>query len=219
MRLALAGCGVDEAICIVHATARGAKNAMVFDGFRRSFDELLARATRPEERRVIASRMKDTLVQARLGLDDLRDGLGKARQRLATEERELETVKRRKQLAEGIGDRETIEVAAKYEQMHTERSEVLRRKVAAQEAELALAEREVAEMSAELKAVLAGGPSQSDRGVGTGPLGIDDPDLGESGSASSIRSEIDALGRDRDRADREADAARRLDELKRKMGK
>jgi hypothetical protein len=192
---------------------------MVFDGFRRSFDELLARATRPEERRVVASRMKDTLVQARLGLDDLRDGLGKARQRLATEERELETVKRRKQLAEGIGDRETIDIANKYEQMHTERSEVLRRKVAAQEAELTLAEREVAEMSAELKAVLAGGPSQSDRSVGTGPLGVDDPDLGESGSASSIRSEIDALGRERDRADREAEAARRLDELKRKMGK
>ena len=38
-------------------------------------------------------------------------------------------------------------------------------------------------------------------------------------AGASVRSEIDALGRDRDRADREADAARRLDELKRKMGK
>jgi hypothetical protein len=117
---------------------------MAFEGFRRSFDELLSRATRPEERRAIASRMKDTLVQARLGLDDLRDGLAKARQRLANEERELETVRRRKQLAEGIKDRETTELAAKYEQMHAERSEVLRKKVAAQEAEVALAEREVA---------------------------------------------------------------------------
>lgn len=191
---------------------------MVFDGFRRSFDELLARATRPEERRAVAARMKDTLVQARLGLDDLRDGLAKARQRLSHEERELETVRRRKQLAEGIGDRETTELAVKYEQMHAERAEVLRRKVAAQEAEMTLAEREVAEMSAELKAVLAGGPAGAGH-VGGAPLTDADLGLEDATAASSIRSEIDALGRERDRADREADAARRLDELKRKMGK
>ena len=51
---------------------------MVFDGFRRSFEDLLSRATRPEERRVVAARMKETLVQARMGLDDLRTGLVKA---------------------------------------------------------------------------------------------------------------------------------------------
>jgi hypothetical protein len=59
---------------------------MVFDSFRSSFDELLARATRPEERRTIAARMKETLVQARKGLEDLRDGLKMARQRMALEE-------------------------------------------------------------------------------------------------------------------------------------
>src|SRR5690242_8426516 len=192
---------------------------MVFDGIRRSFDDLLARATRPEERRVVASRMKETLVQARLGLDDLRDGLSKTRQRLATEEHELETVRRRKQLAEGISDRETAEIAGKYEQMHAERSEVLRRKVAAQEQELALAEREVAEMSAELRAVLAGGPSAAGEHVGAGPISDEELGLGDASKASSVASEIDALGRERDRADREAEAARRLDELKRKMGK
>lgn len=192
---------------------------MVFDGIRRSFDDLLARATRPEERRVVATRMKETLVQARLGLDDLRDGLAKTRQRLAAEERELETVRRRKQLAEGISDRETTEIATKYEQMHAERSEVLRRKVTAQEQELVLAEREVAEMSAELKAVLAGGPAVSGQHVGAGPISDEELGLGDASKASSVASEIDALGRERDRADREAEAARRLEELKRKMGK
>src|SRR3954468_23365629 len=127
---------------------------MVFDSFRQSFDDLLARATKPEERRAVAARMKDTLVQARMGLEDLRDGLDKARQRLAAEERELETVRRRKQLAEGISDKETVEVAGKYEQMHGERIAVLRQKVEAQEAELGLAERDVAQMTAELKAVV-----------------------------------------------------------------
>lgn len=191
---------------------------MVFDGIRKSFDELLARATRPEERRVVATRMKETLVQARLGLDDLREGLAKTRQRLTVEERELETVRRRKQLAEGINDRETIDVATKYEQMHTERAEVFRRKISAQEQELALAEREVGEMSAELKAVLAGGPTASGQHTSV-PISDEELGLGDASKASSVASEIDALGRQRDRADREAEAARRLDELKRKMGK
>lgn len=185
---------------------------MVFDGFRRSFDELLARATRPEERRIVASRMKETLVQARLGLDDLRAGLDKTRERLAGEERELETTRRRKQLAEGINDRETVDIAAKYEQMHTERVDVLRQRVAAQEAELALAERDVASMSSELKAVLAGTDSAVHAAVGDAAGEVPD-------DASKLRDEIDSMGRARERADREADAARRLDELKRRMGK
>jgi hypothetical protein len=185
---------------------------MVFDGFRRSFDDLLTRATRPEERRLVASRMRETLVQAKAGLGDLRDALDKARQRLKVEERELETVRRRKGLAEGIGDQQTVDIAAKYEQMHAERVEILRQKVTVEEAELVAAERDVEAMSTELKAVL----------VGTDPLAaasaIDSPEPGAP-DAADIRDEIDSLGRARARADREADAARRLDELKRRMGK
>jgi hypothetical protein len=185
---------------------------MVFDSLRHSFDELLSRAARPEERRIVASRMKDTLVQAKMGLEDMRGGLAKSRERLAGEERELETVRRRKQLAEGIGDKETVDIAAKYEQMHVERVAVLRQKVTAQEAELALAERDVESMSAQLKAVLSGAdPARA-------PLG-ERVEEGEEPGASSLRDEIDSLGRTRARADREADAARRLDELKRRMGK
>jgi hypothetical protein len=188
---------------------------MAFEGFRRSFDDLLTRATRPEERRVVASRMKETLVQARMGLEDLRTGLDKARERLAAEERELETTRRRKQLAEGINDRETVDIAAKYEQMHAERVDVLRQRVLAQEAELALAERDVSQMSAELKAVLSGTDPRVHAAVGDAS---DSVDTGET-DASRLRDEIDSMGRARAKADREADAARRLDELKRRMGK
>ncbi len=189
---------------------------MAFDNFRSSFDDLLARATKPEERRAIAARMKDTLVQARMGLDDMRAALTKARQRLVREERELETVRRRKQLAEGIGDRETSELAAKYEEMHAERAGVLRQKVEAQEAELALAEREVGQMTAELKAVMSGRRSAR-RSCRRDPTldPADDPTQ----ASSQLDDEIDSLGRARARADRESDADRRLEELKRKMGK
>jgi hypothetical protein len=171
---------------------------MVFDGFRRSFDELLARATRPEERRVVASRMRDTLVQAKVGLGDLRDSLEKTRQRLVVEEKELETVRRRKQLAEGIGDRETVDIATKYEEMHAQRVEVVKQKVVAQEGEL--------------KAVMVG----TDARPVSAPS---DAELGLESDPADLRSEIDSMARARSSAEREADAARRLDELKRRMGK
>src|SRR6185503_3194806 len=119
---------------------------------------------------------------------------------------------RRKQLAEGIKDQETVGLATKYEEMHAERVQVLRSKVTAQEAELALAERDVDMMSKELKAVLSG----------TDPRGAA-PALDTSGDeppeTAKLNEEIDSLGRARARAEREDDAARRLDELKRRMGK
>lgn len=185
---------------------------MVFDSLRRSFDELISRATKPEERRAIAARMKDTLVQARMGLDDMRSGLNKAKQQLAAEERELETIRRRKQLAEGINDKQTVDLAVKYEQMHAERVDVLRRKLEVQEAELALGEREVGTMTAELRQVLAGAP------LSNAAPAPSDADLGLE-SDTSLHDEIDSLGRARARQQRDADADRRLDELKRRMGK
>ena len=178
------------------------------------------RATPPEDRRALVSRMRDTLVQAKVGLEDLRDGLAKAKARLAAEERELETVLRRKQLAEGIGDRETVDVATKYEAMHRERADVSRRKVEAQEAELAIAERDVAEMTAELKTAMSGGSlggSQRPAAEGDDAAAAGTTGVGTEGEG--LASEIDSLGRARVRAERDADADRKLEELKRRMGR
>lgn len=190
---------------------------MAFEGFRRSFDELLQRATRPEERRIVASRMKETLVQARMGLDDLREGLEKSRQRLTLEEKELETVSRRKQLAEGINDRETVDLAAKYEAMAQEKVSVLRQKISAQEAELAIAERDVAAMGAELKAVLSGTDTLHTAQAINAQHEAEAAAEAAAGSGN-LNAEIDSLRRARASAERDAEAARRLDELKRKMG-
>ncbi|HEY7395702.1 MAG TPA: hypothetical protein VH559_12700, partial [Gemmatimonadaceae bacterium] len=209
------GCVAAETSRIVHSIRFPSQRPMVFDGFRRSFDDLLSRATHPEERRAVVARMKDTLVQAKVGLEDMRDGVEKARRRLAQEERELDTVRRRKTLAEGIKDQQTVDIAVKYEQMHAERVEVLRQKVAAQEAEVVLAERDIESMSAELKATLAGtGAQASAPALDPSAEGADEVE-----HASQLRDEINSLGRARANAEREADAARRLDELKRRMGK
>ena len=47
----------------------------MFEQLRRSLNELLERATKPEDRRAVLTRMKGTLVQVQLGVNDLRDGL------------------------------------------------------------------------------------------------------------------------------------------------
>src|SRR3954471_1688170 len=128
----------------------------MFESFRQSLRDLMDRSTTPEERRAGLARMKQTLVQARMGLDDLRGGIEQTRKRLAVEQSELQTVQRRKGLAAGINDLETVALAEKYEALHAERAEVLSRKLAAQESELALVEREVGEMTAALKSAVAG---------------------------------------------------------------
>lgn len=162
--------------------------------------------------------MKQTLVTARLGLDDLRAGVATTRQRLDAEQRELETMRRRKGLAAGISDAETMALAAKYEMHHAERVAVYARKLDAQEAELAIAERDVAGMAAELKGAMlgtsaAGGDSGADARAAA--AAADEA----AHVASGVAAELDAMGRARARSERDADADRRLAELKRRMGK
>ena len=192
----------------------------MFESLRKSLDDLLSRSTPPEERRQIVSRMRDTLVQAKVGLQDLRDGLAQSKRRLEQERRELDTVQRRKRLAEQINDAETVRLASQYEQMHAERLAVLERKVEAQESELALAERDVAQMMTELRQAASGIPSAGERSNASVSAAMDEieSEMG-SGKNESLRDEIDGLSRARTRADHEADAARKLEELKRRMGK
>jgi hypothetical protein len=188
----------------------------MFDSFRQTLRDLMDRATPPEERRAGLARMKQTLVTARLGLDDLRGGVAITRQRLEVERRELETMRRRKGLAAGIKDAETVALAEKYEAHHAERLAVLTRKLEAQEAELVIAERDVEEMNAELKSAMLGAtPTGTPLGREAAAAAAD----AAAGDGSRVAEEIDAMGRARARSDREADAERRLAELKRRMGK
>jgi hypothetical protein len=182
----------------------------VFEKLRASMRDLLD-STPPHERGALLARMKDTLATARIGLGDLRTGLEQTRARLAAERSELETVRRRKGLAARINDSETVTIATRFETQHAERVLVLERKLAAQEEELGLAEREVTEMADELRAALRGGPSAR------APEAAPDPTVDAEARAAS--EELDRLARARARADRDAEAAAKLEALKRRMGK
>ena len=184
---------------------------MGFDNFRKNLEDLMNRHTPPTDRRESASQMRDTLIQAKMGLSEMRDGLDKARQRLAIEERELETVKRRRQMALDINDTETVAIADKFVATHGERVELLRRKVAIQEDEVRMAEAEVETMTRELKSAVSG------TGDFAPNVGAPSPDLDFSGAG--VANEIDALSRKRARAEHQANAEAELEELKRRMGK
>lgn len=192
----------------------------MFENIRDSLKEMLGAARTPEDRRAAIAAMKDTLVHARMGLDDLRGGVEVTRKQLAAEQKELETVRRRKTLAEGINDSETVTVAAKFEQQHASRVEVLTRKLEAQQAEVDLVEREVGEMTAQLKAAAAGVGTGLGAGAAAAARGEEalDEELGLNRDAG-LRDEFDSLGRSARRSAREASADERLAELKKRMGK
>ena len=186
----------------------------MFEDVRRAFRDLLHGNTNPEERRSVLADMRDTLVRARMGVDDLRKGVSETRARLETERRELETVRRRKTLAQGINDAETVTVAERFEKSHGELVTVLERKLESQEAELELVSREVEEMTRELKSASAGVGSgrtaRSPESIAADPL--EDANAG-------LRQEIDQVARQQRRAAKDADADERLAALKRRMGR
>ena len=172
----------------------------------------------PGDRRNVINGMKQALVLAKLGVEDLEQGVAVTRRKLDTERHGLETAARRKGLAAGIEDAETVALAGKFEGQHAERIAVLERKLEAQEAEAALARRDYDEMLVQLKAASAGAGSV---GAGAAPAGTTraptDEELGLPDDAR-LSSELDAMHRQRARAEKDAEATARLEELKRRMG-
>lgn len=183
----------------------------MFEDIREALRDLLSGRVAPNERRSVLADMRETLVRARMGLDDLRRGVDETRKRLAQEVREQETAERRRTLATEIGDKETEAIAVRFAAHHAERIAVLQRKLDSQEAEVALVDGEVSEMTAQLKAAVSGaGSGLRDAGPDAQSLGSDD---------ASLRAELDSMRRAQTRAAHDAAAEERLAELKRKMGK
>ena len=151
--------------------------------------------------------MRDALVSAKVSVGQSREARDLAAVQLARERAELETVQRRGQLAAQINDTETVAVAARFERKHGERIAMLSRKLEALETEVALGERELDEMSAQFKAMQSGATMPPSPSAPAAQAGLDERD-----------TEHNALRREAERSAREADAAARLEEMKKKMG-
>jgi len=150
---------------------------------------------------------------ARAELDRVAEELNRARAQFAEERKAEEDCRRREGLARRIGDEETARIAAEYAARHAERAAVLEAKVRAIEAELAMRRRDVEEMEAALRQLEAAtGPG----GAAHGPGGAVD---GGGGAGVFEDDAISPEFRRMERAAREREAERRLEELKRRMSR
>jgi hypothetical protein len=188
----------------------------VFRRLREALEAALASATPPEDLFDLAGRMRVALIEARAGLGRMREDLEKTERELAAAQGEIGTAERRRALATEINDAETVQVADGYIARHRERALVLERKAGAQREEIALAERDVAEMTGQLEEVtkrrgtIDAERSSAEAWASLGRGGVDRPELD---------AEHEALKARMDRAAREAEADAKLEELKKRMGK
>ena len=190
-----------------------------------------------DERRSMTQAMRDALVHAKLGLNDLRASLATTNTRLATERAELDTVRRRLGLAAQVNDKETVAIAERFAAQHQERVAMLETKQMVQQQELSLAARDYDEMTAELRLIMSGvAPGAGSGASGAKTAGATKPRLDEadpelvvddiptvaSGGDDALDDPLadltEAPAR-RTRAERELNAEQRLAELKRRMGK
>lgn len=144
--------------------------------------------------------MREAVIEAKIGVQAMREALARTEAEAARERRHLADAERRGRLAENIDDGETAAIARRFASRHTERLAVLERKLAVQADELALAERELQEMTAQLK--------RGDPGAAPPPA---------SGAARELEDEL--LTSELDRMERQIDVDARLDELKKRMGR
>ena len=194
----------------------------MFESMRQAWRDAMSRASSPSEGRAVLAMMRDALVEAKVGVSQVRAAIDKTRAQLEHERSELDTALRRGRMAADIHDDETARVAERYGAKHRARVGMLERKLEAQTSELLLAERELSEMTDQFQAMASGGG-----GVGAVPrAGSAWPATGEGegegegeGSEAALNADLAGLERAADRTAREADAERRLEELKRRMGR
>ncbi len=189
----------------------------MFEKLRQTIESILDAATPPADARDVVGKMHEALVETRAALMGMKEQLEKAERRLAGEREELADAERRGNLAEGIGDTETVEVAQRFAAKHQERVHVLTRKVEAQRAELQLAEREFAQMREQLKKAKRQGGLRGDVSDRIETAWQDLESLQGDGSESDYRDDL--LRSQMDAAAKEATADEQLRLLKKKMGR
>ena len=188
----------------------------MFNRLRDALERALAAATPPPDLGAIAAQMREAVIEQKAGVRGMQEELDKAATLLQHQQAELGTAERRREQAAAINDAETMDVADKYIARLRERVAVLDKKVAAQREELALAERDLAEMTAQLAEAAKRRPETlSGRSAEAawnelGKGGMDRPE-------TDLESEL-LKGR-MQRAEREAAAEAKLDELKKRMGR
>jgi hypothetical protein len=188
----------------------------MFDRLRDALEAMLDAATPAGDPRDVVRKMHAAVLDTKVALASMRDGLAETERALRLEQKHLDDAERRGGMAQSIGDTETVEIAQQYATKHRERIVVLEHKLAAQHEELRLGEREFDEMREKLKLARDRGGVASDAGghLESALREVEDA-VGDRGSERLD----DALNANLDRAAREARAQAQLEALKKKMGR
>jgi hypothetical protein len=182
----------------------------VFDGLRSRLERLL-RERGGSDPRAYAAGLREALVEARLGITEMRRALAATEAELASERKQLADAERRGRLAAEVPDAETVALAERFATRHRERLLVLERKLVVQRDELLLAEREVQEMTTQWRSASQGGPRSESVEAAWRDL--------EAAGAGRSTDESDRAAADLDRRKREETVEAQLAYLKKKMGR
>src|SRR5438128_4652823 len=160
--------------------------------------------------------MREAVVEAKLAVGETREAVARTERDLTQERQRLADAERRGRLASEIQDRETVEVAQRFAAKHRGRAEVLAKKLAALKDELALYERELADMQAQLGRAERDRPlTEAERSAERAWRDLQEAGGVRPGEGTDLRDEL--LKSDLDRTAREAAADQQLRELKKKM--
>ncbi|MBA3658444.1 MAG: hypothetical protein H0W67_02485 [Gemmatimonadales bacterium] len=136
----------------------------MLDGLKARLEQLLHNVS-PDDPRARAAGLREALLEGKAGLTAMRDALETTARELEAERRQLVDAERRGRLASEVPDADTVAVAERFAARHRERIVVLERKLGVQRDELALAEREVEEISAEFRRARLGADRQPRSGA------------------------------------------------------
>jgi hypothetical protein len=132
----------------------------VFENVKARLERFLRQHTRSDPRGRAAA-LREAILEAKVGVGTMRSALEATERELAGERRQLADAERRGKLAADVPDAETVALAERFAVRHRERVTVLEHKLSVQREELALAEREVAEMVDEFRSARGGRESES----------------------------------------------------------
>lgn len=181
-----------------------------FDGLKARLERLFAETPEGSD-----GSLREAVIEVRAGLAAMRDALNRTERELAMEQQQQADAVRRRALAADIGDAETVDVADRFAARHQERADVLQRKLAVQRDELALAERELEELTARYRASAAGRPGGTPESIERAWRDI----TAAGGSRPDLDLEADLLKAEADRKLHEAAVEAQLAQLKRKLGR
>src|SRR5258705_9648932 len=96
------------------------KSSLVFERLRAAIDAALAAATPSQDLRDLTGQMSQAVIELKSAVGKMREDLADKGRHLEAEHRSREDATRRGRLAQGIGDKETVDVAERFASKHAE---------------------------------------------------------------------------------------------------